>query len=129
MLRAKRKGAAGTFSWLTLVMHGVVAALMVFMLEILKGFIRLMEAAQDFEGMDETTREYALSMMSFNVPPISMLETIAIGLLFLLCLINGYAIIATEGSHTLKLSLYFSMMLFLSGISLVVVPPLLNSVM
>ena len=129
MLRAKRKGAAGTFSWLTLVMHGVVAALMVFMLEILRGFIRLMEAAQDFEGMDEATREYALSMMSFNVPPISLLETIAIGLLFLLCLINGYAIIATEGSHILKLSLYFSMMLFLSGISLVVVPPLLNSLM
>ena len=129
MLRAKRSGVAATFSWLTIVMHGVLAALMVFVLEILKKFISLMGSVVSPEQQEEAMRAMALQVVSFGAPQVKFFQTITIGLLIILALINAFAIVASEGSHILKMSFYLSIMLFLSGASLLVVPMLANLVM
>ena len=99
------------------------------MLEILQGFIRLLENARTLDVVDEATEQFAMSMLTFSMPPVGMLETMAIGMLFILSAINAYAIIATEGAHILKLTRYLSIMLALSAVCMVAVPPLVRSIM
>jgi flagellar protein FlaJ len=129
MLRAKRSGVAATFSWLMLVMHGVVSALMVFILEILKKFMELMQSAVPAEAQEEAIKALSLRLVSFAAPQTDFLTKITIAMLILLAVVNGYAIVASEGTHLVKVSLYLSIMLLLTGISFLVVPSLVASLM
>jgi len=129
MLRAKRSGIAATFSWLMMVMHGVLATLMVFILEILRKFMELMRSAVPAEAEGEAARALAVQLLSFAAPPTDLLEKLAIAMLILLALVNSFAIVSSEGSHLLKISLYLSIMLFLTGVAFLVVPPLVSGLM
>ena len=129
LLRAKRSGVAATFSWLTLVMHGVISALMVFILEILRKFVMMMQAAMDTLQSDQATAQLGMRAMAFNIPQMGFLEQLTVGLLLVLALINGYAIVASEGTNILKISLYLSIMLLVSGIAFLIVPAVLVNVL
>lgn len=129
MLRAKRSGIAATFSWLMIVMHGVLAALMVFILEILKKFVELMNSAVPTEVQAEAERAMAIQLLSFASPPIDLLEKVTIAMLILLSLVNSFAIVSSEGTHLFKISFYLSVMLSLTGIAFLVVPPLVSNLL
>ena len=131
MLRAKRRGVAASFSWLIIVMHAVLAGLMVFLLGILQQFaIKLNEAmASVGEGGDAMGAMGLKNMFSFNAPQLQFLEQITIGMILMLAAINAFAIVATEGSHLIKMTLYFSILLALSGILLLIGPSLVKVVM
>lgn len=129
MLRAKRSGIAATFSWLMIVMHGVLAALMVFILEILSKFMELMNSAMPTEVQTEAEQALAVQLFSFAAPPTDLLEKVTIALLILLALVNSFAIISSEGTHLFKISFYLSIMLFLTGIAFLVVPPLVSGLL
>jgi flagellar protein FlaJ len=126
MLRAKRSGVAATFAWLMMVMHGVLAALMVFILEILKKFMELMSSAVPTDVQAEAERTLAIQLLSFAAPPIALLERVTVAMLILLALVNGFAIVSSEGTHLFKISFYLSIMLLLTGIAFLVVPPLVG---
>jgi flagellar protein FlaJ len=128
MLRAKRSGVAATFAWLMMVMHGVLATLMVFILEILKKFMTLMESAMPAEQGAEAMKAMAMELLSFAAPQTDFLEKITIAMLVLLALVNSFAIVSSEGSHLLKITFYLSIMLLLTGIAFLVVPPLVSSI-
>jgi len=129
MLRAKRSGVAATFAWLMMVMHGVLAVLMVFILEILRKFMELMRSAVPAGEQTEAAQALAVQLLSFAAPPTDFLEKIAIAMLILLALVNSFAIVSSEGSHLLKISFYLSLMLFLTGIAFLVVPPLVGGLL
>jgi flagellar protein FlaJ len=130
MLRAKRRGIAATFSWLAMVMHFVLSLLMIILLEIIKQFAALMESSMAATQVSEGQIQQMTSrMFAFSVPEVGMLDQIAIGMILVLVLTNAFAIIATEGSHLLKISFYLSILLFLSGLSTFIGPPLIQSIM
>jgi flagellar protein FlaJ len=128
MLRAKRKVVASTFSWLTLVMHGTVATLMIIVLEIVRNFVAMIEAASTTldEGAAQAT---TLALPTFNAPQVGFFEWITIVIVILLSIINAYAIIATDGGHKYKATFYLSLLLLLPGISFIVVPPLVKGIL
>jgi flagellar protein FlaJ len=127
MLRAKRKVVASTFSWLTLVMHGTITALMVIILEIIRNFVKMMEAAATLE--EGTIQASVLALPTFNAPQVEFFEWISIVIAILLSIINAYAIIATDGGHKFKATFYLSVLLLLPGISFIVVPPLVEGIL
>lgn len=130
MLRAKRSGVAATFTWLLIVMHTVLAALMVFLLEILRQFTLLLEESMaSLEQGEDALGAMSLDMLAFGLPNVPFLETITIGMIFILAFANAYATIASEGSHLLKFFFYLSILLFLSGVSVLVVPSMVYLVM
>ena len=129
LLRAKRGGVAATFTMLTLVMHGVISALMVFILEILRRFTIMLQAAMDTLQSDPATAQQGMSAMAFNIPQMSFLEQLTVGLLIVLALISSYAIVASEGTNILKISFYLFIMLFMNGIAFLIIPALLVNVL
>jgi flagellar protein FlaJ len=131
MLRAKRRGVAATFTWLAIVMHAVMAGLMIFLLGILNQFaIRLNDAISALgEGADAMGAMGLKNMFSFNQPQLDFLTLITIWMIVLLAVINAFAIVATEGSHLIKMTLYLAILFFLSGILLLIGPSLVKLVM
>jgi archaeal flagellar protein FlaJ len=131
MLRAKRRGVAATFSWLALVMHGVMAALMIFLLGIMNQFsIKLNEAMSALgEGTDALGAMGLKNMFSFNQPQMDFLTTITVGMILSLAAVTSFAIVASEGSHLIKITLYLSVLLFMLGVLFLIGPSLVKLVM
>jgi flagellar protein FlaJ len=132
MLRAKRRGVAGSFSWLAIVLHGVMAALMVFLLGILKQFsIRLNDAMSSIGGTstDAMGAMGLKNMFSFGQPQVDFLTTITVSMILSLAAVTSFAIVASEGSHLIKATLYLSILLFISGVLFLIGPSLVKLVM
>ncbi len=132
MLRAKRSGIAATFTYLTVIMHGVLVALMVFLLGILGQFTAMLETAltsiaQDGEALQSA--QMSMGVLPFSLPDISFLRQMTMGMVIILALTNAFAMVSSEGSHLLKMFLYFSLLLLLSGVSFLIVPSLVHLVM
>lgn len=120
-LRAKRVVVSSTFTSLTLVMHGVLAVMMIVILEIIRNFSIIIDEsmAAASEALDSTT----MPLPSFGSPDISFLEPVAIGMVIALAFINAYAVAVTDGEHLIKATLYLAVLLIFSGLALVFVPP------
>jgi flagellar protein FlaJ len=127
MLRAKRKGVAATFSGLTMVMHAVIAALMVFILEILKKFVAMMEAALSSQTQAASTQTLGANLLAFSIPQVGMLENITVFLLIMLVGINAFCIVASEGAHLAKLTYYSALMFAMTGLAFLIIPVVAKS--
>ncbi len=124
MLRAKRRTVVSTFTWLTLVMHIVVAALMVFVLHIIHNFVLLMQTAMNAEQAAMASENLAMPLANFNPQQMQFLDAITIMMVVLLAVISAIAIVASDGGYKFKLTLYLAVLLFMSGVSFWVVPPM-----
>ena len=129
MLRARRKGVAGTFLWLTLVMHTVVTALLYFILEILRKFIDLMQSAASFDMQEEEMRQMAMDLMSFSTPQTAFLEQLSLALIVMMSLINAFAIVASEGTNLIKVTFYLAVMFIISGVGILIIPSLISGIL
>lgn len=134
MLRAQRRGVGATFSWLTVVMHAVMAGLMVFLLGVLQQFAERLNAAMTTlgEGTDATAASAALNlgtMFSFGAPRLEFLGNITVGMIILLALINAFAIVASEGTHLIKMTYYSALLFIVSGLCYLMIPPLVSSIL
>ena len=128
MLRAKRKVTASTFSWLTLVMHGAVSLLMVMIFEIVYGFAEMLEAVT--ANMDPATLQTAvMALPNLSTSQLELFGWMTIGMILIFSVINAFAINATGGGHKLKVAFFLSLMLFLSGLSLLAGPRIIESVL
>ena len=131
MLRAQRRGVAATFSWLTLTMHTILTAMMVFLLGILEQFaVRLNTAMTSLGGDAQSISAMGLkNMFVFDTAQAQYLTMITIGMVLTLAVVNAFAIVASEGGHLLKMTFYLCILLILSGLCFIVVPPLVKTVM
>ena len=130
MLRAKRRGVAATFSWLIVVMHGILTALMGFLIGIIYQFTATLESAMAaLEQGEQAATTMSMDTFAFGLPNVSFLEQLTMGMVLLLALINAFAIVSSEGAHLLKIFFYLSILLFLSGVGLLFAPSLAKLVM
>ena len=129
LLRAKRRGVAATFSWLTIAMHCVISALMVFILEILGQFINLMNSVMSGIGQEASTQQAGTALMSFATPQVAFLEKMAIALVVMLGLTNAFGIVGSEGTSIIKISFYLPIMYILSGVCFLVIPSVVTGLL
>jgi len=109
-------------------MHGAIALLMVLILQVIEKFVAMMNSAVT-EGGQEALGTMAPYVPSFSSPQIQFLHYVTIGMIILLALINSAAIVATDGGHFLKVTFYLALLLVLSGVSMIVVPPMVDLVL
>lgn len=128
LLRAKRKVTASTFTWLTMIMHGVVSALLVLVFEIVRNFSELMLAATQEIDMG-TIQSSAGAVPVFNTPNVAFFSATILLMIIVLAFINAYSINATDGGHKTKMAFYLSLMLLLSGVCLIFLPPMVKGIL
>ena len=128
MLRARRKVIASTFSGLTIVMHGVTSALMIIILQVIRNFTQVIAAAANPQG-EQAMRAMQLPMLTFGSPILGTLATLTYAMVIVLALVNAFAIIAADGGHVFKGAYYLSMLLGVSGLAMLVVPPCVDAIL
>jgi len=129
MLRARRRGVAATFTWLIVIMHGILTALMGFLLGIIYQFTATLENALTALEQSEHSTTMSIETLAFSLPDVSFLEQLTMGMVVLLALINAFAAVSSEGAHLLKMFFYLSILLLLSGVGLLFAPSLAKLVM
>jgi flagellar protein FlaJ len=128
LLRAKRKVTASTFTWLTMIMHGVVSGLLVLVFEIVRNFSELMLAATADLDVG-AIQSSAGAVPVFNTPNVAFFSGTILFMIVVLSFINAYSINATDGGHKTKMAFYLSIMLLLSGACLIFLPPMVKGLL
>ena len=131
MLRARRKGVAGSFRWLTNVMHAVLTGLMVFLLAIMGQFMAMLQDAMTEvpEGGGALGGAgMATDMFSFGAPQMAFMRSMTLATVVLMAFINAFAVVSGEGSHILRIFTYLSIMLVLSGLSFIFLPSIVEGI-
>jgi archaeal flagellar protein FlaJ len=129
-LRAKRRLTSGTFAALTTVMQAVVAGLMVFVLSIVTNFAHLVEKLMPSgEGASQGQASMSMTMVSFTEGDLLFLSNLTVTMILLLSIVGAAAIIFGDGGYKLKGAFYLAICLFISGISFLVVPPMVNGIL
>lgn len=129
-LRAKRRLIAGTFSGLSTVMHGVVAGLMVFVLSIVTNFTQMVsEMMPSDPAAVEGQKSVNMGLTSISASDLQFLAAITVVMVLLLAIVSAAAIIFTDGGYKLKVNLYMAMDVFISGVSFLVVPPMVMGIL
>lgn len=132
-LRAKRRLTAGTFSGLTTVMQGVVSGLMVFVLSIVNSFavmiaqltVTTTESMSDVPGAPPMS----LGLAQFSPEDLQFLGFITLIMVLLLALVSAAAIILSDGGYKLKVLLYLSLTIFISGVAFLVIPGMVSGML
>lgn len=129
-LRAKRRLTAGTFSGLTTVMQGIVAGLMIFVLSIVQNFAAMVETLMPTEeAAADAQRQMSIGMAEFSPEQLQFLASITVVMILLLALVSATAIILSDGGYRLKIALYLALTIFISGVSMIVVPPMVAGIL
>lgn len=128
-LRAKRRLTAGTFMGLTSVMQAVVAGIMVFVLSIINSFALMMDTLMPDNPDAMRGQQMQFAMAQFNPGDLAFLQLITIVMVILLALVGAFAIIAADGGFRLKVCFFLAVTMFISGISFVLVPPLVAGIL
>ncbi len=120
MLRAKRKVTASTFTWLTIIMHGVVSGLMVLVFEIVRNFVTMLDEAT--ATLEEGSTQ--ASAMMFSTPNVELFRITILAMIIIYSVVNAFSISVTDGGHKTKIAFYLALMLITSGACLIFLPPL-----
>jgi flagellar protein FlaJ len=121
-LRAKRRLVADTFTYLSLVMHLVIAFLLIFIVEVVNGFNSLIDSA----GVDVPGGPGAAlgSVLAFNLANLDFLRNAMIPVILVLAGVNALAPKVADGGYAYTLFYYLALTLSLSGLALLIAPVL-----
>lgn len=130
-LRAKRRLVTGTFSGLTTVMQAVIAGLMIFVLSIVQSFAELVETLMPAEqdAAMGSQPQMNLGMADFSAGELQFLTTMTLTMVIMLAIVSAAAIILSDGGYRLKVALYLSLTIFISGVCMIVVPPMVSGIL
>ena len=126
LLRARRYTTALPFSFLVVVLHAAMAALLVFILEITQAFNgRLLGLRETLDGASDMVIQ--LPQLPIFSPKDMLLPTVLTYMILVVLTIANLMVpkIAT-GGHPVKFASYASIMIVISGLTLLVVPPIVE---
>ena len=128
-LRATRSMVATTFRWLTLPMHLAMVGLLEFIVEIMRIFATSF-AQTDLASSSVSGEFGSLSgadLLSFGQVDIGMVNLLVTFVVLVLTAVNAIAPKAADGGHSLKVVYNLSVMMFITGALMLVIPVFANS--
>jgi len=130
-LRAKRRLVGGTFSALSTVMVAMTAALLVFVLSIVNGFANLVTTLSAEQTAKSTTQNanMSLGLAQFSPQDLAFLGGITLAMVLAISIASSAAVIFTDGGMKLKMCLYLALSIFISGMSFIVIPPMVGGIL
>ncbi len=129
-LRSKRRLTAGTFSGLATVMQAVVTGLMIFVLSIVTNFASMVEQLMPKNTDSLSTAPSAsLTIGQFSAGDLQFLSGLTLAMVLILGIVSAAAMIFCDGGFKLKVALYLAMIIFISGICFLLVPPMVAGIL
>jgi archaeal flagellar protein FlaJ len=127
LLRTKRRTVASGFSWLVMVMHGIMVALVLFIFHTMLQFSILV---QDIIPEDIGVAGIpTFGIYNADSSQMGILHFMTIGIVLVLTVANAFAIYAADGSHYYKLFYYLAITMGISGAALVMVPQIVQGML
>ena len=118
LLRAKRQATASTFAFLTIPLHGAMVALLLFVLEVVKGFDGRLGAVADGASTPAASIESGLSsaaLSTFQSGDLGVVSGLFLLVIASLTLVNSVAPKLAMGGHIVKTVSFAGPMLVISG--------------
>ena len=128
-LRAKRRLVSGTFSALATVMQAMVAVLMVFVLSIVNNFATMVTTMEPVETGNAMSANMSLGLAEFSPGDLAFLGTVTAMMVIAISIASAAAIIFCDGGLKLKVFFYLAITMFISGLSFVLVPPMVAGIL
>jgi len=127
LLREKRKAVAASFSYLCIVMHAAIVALLVGIYQVVFKFSEALQNTGGSGALEGITGLPVFQLIQ-DTSQLSQLKLMTTALIIVLTLVNPAAIKFVEGGHNYKYLFYLSITLAISGLCLLVVPPMVSGV-
>lgn len=125
-LRAKRGQVSSSFTFLAIGMHAALVALLVFVVQVILLFSRVVEGVYT-EAVAEA-QTMSVEVFSFSFDSVRLLEILILPCILVMSVTNAFAIKAADGGSRYKIFVYLGVTLSLSGAGLVIVPMLANRI-
>ncbi len=126
LLRAKRRTVSGPFRWLVMTMHGAVVVILVFITEVIVAFGNMVGRAQ--ESMPTVSGAPSVSAFSsFNLSGLDFMHNMVIPLVLVFTVANAIVPYMAEGGSKLKVLGYFAFTSAISGVCLLGLPLMADS--
>ena len=125
-LRAKRAQVSSSFTFLALGMHGAIVALLVFVVQVITLFAKVVEGVYTQSVAEAQTK--AVEVFSFSFDSVRLLETLTLPCILVMSVATAFAVKAADGGNNYKLFSYLAVTLGLSGMGLVIIPGLVDGI-
>ena len=126
LLRARRRTVAGPFRWLCLTMHASVVVLLVFITEVITSFAGMVAQAEEVTPNASGAPSMG-AFSSFNVAGLELMHSLVIPLVLIFTVANAIAPSLAEGGSKYKILNNLAITAAISGISLLILPALANT--
>ncbi len=128
LLRASRKLVSSTFTFVMIPLHVALLSILLFVTEVLAIFGSKMAEVQA-QGLNQGVAAEAnvSTTLMFAPPDIGLVRSFIIAVIIVLTAANTIAPYAAAGGHPYKLCLYASVMCFLSGVAMLVIPVIVQA--
>jgi flagellar protein FlaJ len=127
--RSTRKMVSTTFAWVVVPLHAVLLAIMLFITEVMRIFGGELAKVQDQSLNSDIMNEAGVSNMILYSAPNMHFITLFVGMMILvLTAANSFAPYAAGGGNRYKLCLFAAIMMFMSGVAIIVIPDMVSMV-
>ena len=121
--RATRKLVSTTFAWVVVPLHAVLLSIMLFITEVMRIFGAELAKVQDQSLNSDIMSEAGVSNFLLYSAPNMRFITLFVGMMILvLTAANSFAPYAAGGGNRYKLCLFAAIMMFMSGVAIIVIP-------
>jgi archaeal flagellar protein FlaJ len=128
-LRAQRTQIATGFTWLTIAMHTVLAALSAFIYSVFLTFSTLVDTLMPKTGESMAIPNMpSFGLFSQDSTYLSLLHFMVLTVIVILTVANALSIHFVNGGHILKMLFYLALTSAISGGVLVLVPQIVNTI-
>ena len=125
LLRAKRHVTALPFAYLTIPLHGAMTALLIFIMQIMISFNgKLGAASNELAAQSANAAAHVPDLPIFQPKDMSQAAVLTMIAVVVLTISNSLAPHFATGGHALKLVFYVSLMCVISGLNLILIPPI-----
>ncbi len=128
LLRAKRKLVSSGFSWLCILMHATVCALMLFICGVLKVFSGALEGMEELNAVEGSSNLPTFGFFG-ETTQLQLFGNMVTIVILIFTVSNAFAIRAAYGGHHYKFLFYFGILMAISGISFLIVPHIVNTML
>jgi flagellar protein FlaJ len=128
LLRATRRMVASTFGWVAVPLHAVLLGVLLFVTEVIRIFGAKLAEVQAEALSGGVAEEAGVStVLMYGAPNMAFVDVFVAAVVLMLTATNAFAPYAAGGGHRYKICTYLAIMMFMSGIALIVVPDIVQS--
>lgn len=128
LLRSSRSLVANTFGFVVIPTHAALLMILLFVTEVVRVFgakIGEVQGATNFDS--EVVREAGVgNAILFEAPDMRFISALVAIMIVLLTAANSFAPYAASGGHRYKVFMFACVMMVISGVAMLTVPPVVN---